>query len=71
MVASRLNFFLIGAPKAGTTLIHARLSRHPEVFLSPLKEPNHYATDIDPTRFSAPSVPMFPRTSTATSPTAP
>ena len=53
MVASRLNFFLIGAPKAGTTLIHARLSRHPEVFLSPLKEPNHYATDIDPARFSA------------------
>jgi len=53
MVASRLNFFLIGAPKAGTTLIHARLSRHPEVFLSPLKEPNHFATDIDPTRFSA------------------
>lgn len=53
MVASRVNFFLIGAPKAGTTLIHARLSRHPEVFLSPLKEPNHFATDIDPTRFSA------------------
>ena len=53
MVASRLNFFLIGAPKAGTTLIHARLSRHPQVFLSPLKEPNHFATDIDPARFSS------------------
>ena len=53
MVASRLNFFLIGAPKAGTTLIHARLSRHSQVFLSPLKEPNHFATDIDPDRFSA------------------
>ena len=53
MVASRVNFFLIGAPKAGTTLIHARLSRHPEVFLRPLKAPNHFATAIDPTRFSA------------------
>jgi len=52
MVASRLNFFLIGAPKAGTTLLHARLSRHPQVFLSPLKEPNHFATDIDSARFS-------------------
>lgn len=52
MVASRLNFFLIGAPKAGTTLVHARLSQHPQVFLSPLKEPNHFATDIDPDRFS-------------------
>jgi len=52
MVAPKLNFFLIGAPKAGTTLIHARLAQHPQVFLSPLKEPNHFATDIDPSRFT-------------------
>ena len=53
MVETRLNFFLIGAPKSGTTHLHARLSRHPQVYLSPLKEPNHFATDIDPERFSA------------------
>ena len=52
MVDQKLNFFLIGAPKAGTTHVHARLSRHPNVYLSPLKEPNHFATDIDPTQFS-------------------
>jgi hypothetical protein len=52
MVETKLNFFLIGAPKAGTTHVHARLSRHPHVYLSPLKEPNHFATDIDPARFS-------------------
>ena len=52
MVETKLNFFLIGAPKSGTTHIHARLSRHPQVYLSPLKEPNHFATDIDPQRFS-------------------
>ena len=52
MVETKLNFFLIGAPKGGTTHVHARLSRHPRVYLSPLKEPNHFATDIDPTRFS-------------------
>ena len=52
MVASKLNFFLIGAPKSGTTLIHARMSEHPQVFLSPLKEPNHHATDIEPAAFS-------------------
>jgi len=52
MVDAKLNFFLIGAPKAGTTHVHARLSRHPRVYLSPLKEPNHFATDIDPARFS-------------------
>lgn len=52
MVETKLNFFLIGAPKAGTTLIHERLSRHPQVFLSPIKEPNHFSTDIDTSRFS-------------------
>ena len=52
MVETKLNFFLIGAPKSGTTLLHARLARHPQVYLSPLKEPNHFATDIDPDRFS-------------------
>lgn len=53
MVEPKLNFFLIGAPKAGTTMLHARLSRHAQVYLSPLKEPNRYSTDIDPTTFSA------------------
>ncbi len=54
MVETRLNFFLIGAPKSGTSLIHERLSGHPEAFLSPLKEPNHFATDIEPALFSTP-----------------
>ena len=52
MVEAKLNFFLIGAPKAGTTLIHGRLSRHAQVYLSPIKEPNYFSTDIDTDRFS-------------------
>lgn len=40
------NFFLIGAPKCGTTLVHALLSRHPDVFLCDPKEPNFFDTDI-------------------------
>ena len=52
MVETKLNFFLIGAPKAGTTLIHERLLRHPQVFLSPIKEPNYFSTDIEVDRFS-------------------
>ena len=49
----RVNFFVIGAAKCGTTTLHARLNRHPEVFLSPLKEPNfHSRGDLDPSRFS-------------------
>jgi len=49
----RVNFFVIGAAKCGTTTLYARLNAHPEVFLSPLKEPNHYSrADLDPARFS-------------------
>jgi hypothetical protein len=52
MVEAKLNFFLIGAPKAGTTLIHERLSLHTQVYLSPIKEPNYYSTDIQTEGFS-------------------
>ena len=49
----RVNFFVIGAAKCGTTTLYARLNAHPEVFLSPLKEPNFYSrADLDPMRFS-------------------
>ena len=33
------NLFLIGAPRCGTTTLHAALGRHPQVFMSPVKEP--------------------------------
>ena len=39
----RVNFFVIGAAKCGTTTLYARLNAHPEVFLSPLKEPNYHS----------------------------
>ena len=49
----RVNFFVIGAAKCGTTTLHTRLNRHPDVFLSPLKEPNYHSrADLDPSRFS-------------------
>jgi hypothetical protein len=37
------NFFIIGAPKSGTTSLQAYLSQHPEVYFSPYKEPNYFA----------------------------
>lgn len=40
------NFFLVGAPKAGTTSIARLLGGHPDVFLSPIKEPCHFCTDV-------------------------
>jgi hypothetical protein len=44
--ASKPNFFLVGAPKAGTTSIDQLLRGHPDVYLSPIKEPCHFCTDI-------------------------
>ncbi len=41
------NLFIVGAPKAGTTSLYQLLKDHPEVFMSPVKEPNHLSTDID------------------------
>ena len=39
------NFFLVGAPRCGTTSLFAALGQHPDVFCCPVKEPNHFATD--------------------------
>jgi hypothetical protein len=33
------NFFLAGVAKSGTTALHAYLRQHPEIFMSPIKEP--------------------------------
>lgn len=35
-------FFLVGAPKAGTTALHAALATHPQLYLSPVKEPKYF-----------------------------
>ena len=42
------DFFLIGAPKAGTSALHAALVQHPELFLSPVKEPKYYLCGDSP-----------------------
>jgi hypothetical protein len=39
------DFFVIGAPKAGTTALHAALAPHPQLFMSRVKEPRHFLTD--------------------------
>jgi hypothetical protein len=37
------NFLIIGAAKAGTTALYAALEQHPQVYMSPFKEPNFFA----------------------------
>jgi len=42
------DFFVAGAPKSGTTALHAALARHPELYLSAVKEPKFFLTDGPP-----------------------
>src|SRR5690349_4265367 len=39
------DFLVIGAPKAGSTAVHAALARHPGLFLSAVKEPKYFLCD--------------------------
>ncbi len=49
--AARLpNFFVIGANRAGTTSLHDYLGQHPQVFMSPNKEPGYFAPKSDEER---------------------
>jgi Sulfotransferase family len=42
------DFLVIGVPKAGTTALHAALTRHPELFLPTVKEPKFFLSDGPP-----------------------
>jgi hypothetical protein len=42
------DFLIIGAPKAGTTALHAALAMHPALYMSPVKEPKFFLTDGPP-----------------------
>lgn len=41
------NLFIVGAPKAGTTSLHRYLDQHPEIFMSPEKEPSFFGAELD------------------------
>lgn len=41
------NFFIIGAPKCGTTSLYDWLSQHPDVFMSNPKEPCYFNRDYE------------------------
>lgn len=40
------NFFILGAPKCGTTSLTTWLAEHPQVFISPAKEPHFFNFDF-------------------------
>jgi Sulfotransferase family len=39
----KVNLFIVGAAKCGTTSLHYYLSQHPDIFMSPVKEPNYFS----------------------------
>jgi hypothetical protein len=40
------DFFIVGAPKCGTTALFDYLAAHPSVFMPENKEPNYFCTDL-------------------------
>jgi hypothetical protein len=40
------NFFIVGAPKCGTTAMSEYLRSHPNVFMSVPKEPNYFSSEL-------------------------
>jgi hypothetical protein len=46
------NFFIVGAPKAGTDELYYFLDQHPQIFMSPLKEPCFFSNEIRLENFS-------------------
>lgn len=47
------NFFIVGAAKSGTTSLYHYLKSHHQVYMSPVKEPNYFSTDINTSEFSS------------------
>jgi len=44
------NFLLVGAQKAGTTSLYNYLNKHPQIFMSPIKEPLYFTSEIVKTK---------------------
>jgi hypothetical protein len=51
-------FVLIGPPKCGTTSLYHYLRQHPQVFMSPDKEPHFFAFEGQEVAFRGPGTPM-------------
>lgn len=54
MAQKMLDFLIIGAPKAGTTSIYHYLRQHPQIFMSPNKEPHFFAFEGSQPNFQGP-----------------
>lgn len=46
------NFFIVGAAKAGTKSLYRYLAQHPQVFMSPIKEPRFFSRPREVEKFT-------------------
>jgi hypothetical protein len=46
MNSRKANLFIVGAAKCGTTSLYEYLSYHPDIFMSPVKEPHFFAINV-------------------------
>ncbi len=46
MASQYPDFYIVGAPKCGTTSLYEYLSAHPSAYVSPIKEPHFFAKDF-------------------------
>lgn len=60
-------FFLAGAPKCGTTSFYHQLDQHPQIYMSPIKEPCYFASELRIENFSEELQPQLRRESAALS----
>jgi len=47
------DFFIVGAPKCGTTALHEYLKQHPDIFMPEEKEPHYFGSDL---KFNRPRI---------------
>ena len=48
------DFFVIGAAKAGTTSLYNYLRQHPDIYMSPVKEPKFFALEAERLEYQGP-----------------
>jgi len=53
------NFIIIGAAKSGTTALYYYLNQHPQVYMSPIKEPMFFAIEGQNIGFCGPKDPEY------------
>jgi hypothetical protein len=55
------NFLILGAPRSGTTTVYESLKQHPQIYLSPVKEPMFFILEGEKVHFPGPISPAGPR----------